>query len=309
MRAFAAVAVTAVAIGPSLPPAASTWPPYPKFASHSCWTRPAPGGAHGVLRAAPSYVTHPSRRTPQAIVRDVLARFGDRRFVRRIEIGPVPPITRQHTGWFGKARPPRDALWAYVADPVANARFGQSPPPATVQRTAIAEWEAELVFGALRDAFCANGGAPLVGWTESGGVRGVSDEGQALGQRFPTRGAAMFRARLHAVGQRFGFTVASLRLVRAPQLAPLVVVRTDRDRKKFVGDVPKIMELLDPRRVSAITFQGFYLQAQDAHGPFVSVDNVYRGEQMGGQWSALKCTYPYAISPPPPPPGQRPACP
>jgi hypothetical protein len=293
MRAFAAVAVTAVALGPSLPPAPSTWPRYPQFPASSCWTRPTPGGG-GVLRSAPSYLSHPARRSPQTVVRAVLAQLGDRRFVRRIELGPPPPITRQHTGWFGKAKPPPDALWAYVADPAANVRFGKSPPAAAVQRNGIAEWEGDLVFGALRDAFCANGGAPLVGWTESGGVRGVSDGGQALGQRFPTPSAAVFHSRLHAVALKFGFTVVSVRLLRAPQLVPLVVVRTDRAAKSFVPDVTKIMQLLDPRRGSAVTFQGFYFEALNAHGPFVSVDDVYRGEVMGGQWSSNPCLYPYA---------------
>jgi predicted lipid carrier protein YhbT len=292
MRGFVALAVAAAALGPSLPPAPSTWPQYPHFPAASCWARPSPGGG-SVLRSAPSYLAHPAHRAPQAIVRDLLARLGDRRFVERIELGPVPPITRQHTGWFGTAHPPRNALWAYVADPLADVRFGAKPPAAAVQRSGIAEWEGDLVVGALRDAFCANGGPPLAGWTMSGSIRGVSDAGQALGQRFPSPNAAAFRSRLDAVARRYGFSVVSVRLLRAPQLAPLVVVRTGRDAKSFVGDVRKIMQLLDPRRDSAVTFQGFYFEALNAHGPFVSVDDVYRGEVMGGQWSSNPCLYPY----------------
>lgn len=297
MRAFAAVVVTAIALGSSLPPAPSTWPPYPHFPRSSCWTRPAPGGG-GALRSAPSYLTHPEERSPNEIVRAVLARLGDRRFVQRIELGPVPPITHQHTGWFGATRPPRDALWAYVADPQADVRFGAKPRAAATQRAGIAEWEGDLAFGALRDAFCANGGRPLVGWTRSGAIRGISDSGQALEQRFPSPSAAVFRARLRAVARRHGFTVVSVRLLRAPQLAPLVVVRTGRSAKSFVADVPAIMQLLDPHRDSAVTFQGFYFEAVNAHGPFVSVDNGYRGEVMGGEWSSNPCLYPYPHSSP-----------
>lgn len=246
-----------------------------------------------MLRSAPSYVVRPRHVAPGAIVRRVLANLGDHRFVQRIELGPPPPITRQHNGWFGRARPPRNALWAYVADPEANDRFGAKPPAAAVLRNSIAEWEAELVFGALRDELCANGGPPLVGWTSSGTTRGVSDAGQALGQRFPSPSPAAFRERLRAVGERYGFRVVSLRLVRAAQLAPLVVVRTDRPAKSFVRDVPAIMQLLDPRNRNAITFEGFYFEAENAKGSFVSVFNVQRGEVMGGQWSANPCLYPY----------------
>ena len=294
MRAFAAVAVAAAALTPALPPAPSTWPPYPRFPASSCWTRSAPGG---MLRSAPSYRGAPAHLSPKTIVRRVLAQLGDRRFVQRVELGHVPPITQQHSGWFGTSQPPRDALWAYVAAPEASVRFGAKPNPAAVQRSSVAEWEAELVFGALRDAFCANGGPPLVGWTMSG-IRGVSDSSQALGQRFPAPSGHVFRVRLAAVAHRYGFTVVSVRLLRAPQLTPLVVVRTSRAAKSFVPDVAKIMELLDPRRGSAVTFEGFYFEALDAHGPFVSVDDVYRGEIMGGQWSSNPCLYPYAHSTP-----------
>jgi hypothetical protein len=57
------------------------------------------------------------------------------------------------------------------------------------------------------------------------------------------------------------------------------------------------MRLLDPSRpaahTTAITFEGFYLEAEDQLGPFVSVENVYRGEVMGGQWAATPRLYPY----------------
>jgi hypothetical protein len=64
-----------------------------------------------------------------------------------------------------------------------------------------------------------------------------------------------------------------------------------------VHDIPTIMKLLDPTSISAgqtaITFEGFFLEAADARGPFVRVDNVHRGETEGGQWSWNRCVYPY----------------
>jgi hypothetical protein len=212
-------------------------------------------------------------------------------------------VTLQHLkGWYAGARPPRNALWAYIAAPTANANLPANATAEQVGAQMVAEWEAELAEGALRDDFCAAGGRPLVGWSVSGTTRGVSDHGQALGQRFPNPAPGAFRRRLQTVGQRYGFHVVSLQLLRPRQLAPLLVVETNRDRKQFVRDVPTIMRLLDPirsaRQQTAITFEGFYLEARDSSGAFVRVDNAYRGEVMGGQWSWNRCVYPYAHSEP-----------
>jgi hypothetical protein len=104
------------------------------------------------------------------------------------------------------------------------------------------------------------------------------------------------------IGRRYGFAVRQLRLLRPRQLAPLLVVRTGRDRKAFVRDVAAIMKLLDPTSngpgKTALTFEGFFFEAEDAHGPFVRVDDHYRGETEGGQWSWNRCVYPYSHSEP-----------
>jgi hypothetical protein len=283
---------TSVRVPADLPPSAAAWPRYPDYGRESCWTRPFPGDGKP-LRAAPSApLPAASRVPPREIVRRLLARFGDRRYVRAVALGPPPPITLQHLrGYFAGARPPRNALWVYV---------GRRSPDAQTQM--VAEWEASLAVGALRDDFCAAGGAPLVGWTVGKGGIGLSDRAQALEQRFPNPTAAAFRRRVQLVGRRYGFEAVELRLLRPRQLAPLLVVRTDRDRKAFVQDVPAIMQLLDPVATggndAAITFEGFYFEARDSRGAFVRVENVHRGETEGGQWSWNPCVYPYAHSEP-----------
>jgi hypothetical protein len=165
-----------------------------------------------------------------------------------------------------------------------------------------AEWEVGIVEGALRDRFCAAGGRPLVGYSVSGIAGGVSDQSQALGQRFPSPGAAAFRQRLALAGRRYGFRVQSLRLLHALQLAPLGGVSTDRARPDFAKDIPEIVRLLDPIASgpagSAVTFEGFMFVATDADGAFVSVENVYRGQTMGGEWAWDRCWYPYPHSEP-----------
>ncbi len=240
---------------------------------------------------------------PAEIIRRLLERFGDRRYVRRIELGPPPPLTLQHLkGYYAGARPPADALWAYIAAPVANTELPPHPTTAQAGAQLTAGWEADLVAGALRDDFCAAGGRPLVGWSVSGTLRSVSDRGQALGQRFPNPTPRAFRRRVTAIGRRYGFRIVSLQLLRPQQIAPLLIVETNRDRKAFVHDVPAIMRLLDPIRSAgaqtAVTFEGFYLEARDSKGTFVRVENAYRGEVMGGQWSWNRCVYPYEHSEP-----------
>jgi hypothetical protein len=299
MRALGLSAVLAVtAIAPNLPPVKG-WPPYPHFPVRSCWARVTDPSQVGTVGGAPSYVTHTARRSPRAVVASVLAGLGDRRFVKRVEIGPVPRLVREHNGWF-KQKPPRDALWAWLDVPRERLQYAKPPAAAVVQANSIADWEAQLVWGALRDAFCANGGAPLVGWSVAGHPSGVSDALDPLGQRFPSPTRAAFGARARAVGRAFGFDVVSIRWLRARQPAPAVVVRTNRERKAFVGDVEKIVQLLDPRRSTgnrtATTFEDFYLEALDGRGPFTSVENVYRGEVMGGEWSWDPCVTPYPHS-------------
>src|SRR5438477_12508466 len=69
------------------PPPPDTWPAYPDFAAaHSCWTRPF---GNGVMRAAPSVLPRVGERgtPPREIVRRLLSRLGDRRYVERIKIG------------------------------------------------------------------------------------------------------------------------------------------------------------------------------------------------------------------------------
>jgi hypothetical protein len=266
----------------------------------SCWTRPFGGGAP--LRSAPSapVAARASGLAPQTIVKRLLARLGDRRYVKRVVLSP-PPITLEHLrGYFAGARPPKDALWAYVAAPAATQLLPVHASRAQTGRQMVAQWEASLVVGGLRDDFCAAGGAPLVGWTVGRGGIGLSDRTQALEERFPNPSPAAFRRRVELVGRRYGFTVVELRLLRARQLAPLLVVRTQRDRTTFVNDIARIMKLLDPTSrgpgPTAITFEGFFLEADDARGPFVRVENVYRGETEGGQWSWNRCVYPYAHS-------------
>ena len=158
----------------------------------------------------------------------------------------------------------------------------------------VGAWEGALVAGALRDALCANGGLPLVGWTiEGGSGGGFSDSYNPFEQRFPNPTPAAYRQRVALVGRRYGFAVVTLRLLDPLQLAPLLIVRTGRPRSQFVADTPAILAALNPTNGQAATFEGSYFEARDAHGPFERADNTRRGEVKGSQWSADPNDYPF----------------
>jgi hypothetical protein len=229
------------------------------------------------------------------VARRLLARLGDRRFIRSITLAPAPPATgaRLRTFYAG-AHPPRDALWATIVAP--DAKLSQGHPAATqLVRENAAYWEGMLVGGALRDDLCVAGGPPLVGWTVTGGQGGgFSESWEAFDQRFPNPSPVGFRKRVALVGRRYGFRLRSLRLLQPLQLAPLLVVKTSQDRTTFVKEVPKILSLLDPSTRSAATFEGFLFEAQDAHGPFVETSGGVRGQRWGGQWSWNPNVYPFS---------------
>jgi hypothetical protein len=286
MRLPAALAVAAALAACSIVVA----PASPATPRHSCWARTTGSTEPG----APSVMPRATHAPPAEIVRRLLARLGDDRFVRRIEIGAPPPITSQHLGYFGRPRPPQDAAWAYIAAPAAAADPGSDDP--MTSDWMLANWEVALVEGALRDEFCAAGGRPLVGWSVGGRVGGVSDAAYAFNQHFANPSAAEFRRRLAAAGRRYGFDVVSLRLLRPLQTAPLLVVETGRDRKEFVADVGRIVAELGRARAggeSARGFEAFFFEARDSEGPFVRVHNVHRARVQGSQWSWDACALPY----------------
>jgi hypothetical protein len=211
-----------------------------------------------------------------------VARLGDHRFVRGIRLERPTRFQRSDVG---RRQPPRGSLVAHVIS--SNA----------VDSTGLADWETSLAVGALRDDLCAAGGAALVAWT-SKSDGGAFDESAALNQRFPNPSPRVFRERVRQVGERYGFHVVSVQLLHPRELAPIVVVQTDRDRKEFVRYVPTIMGLLNPqsraRGQIPTTFEGFFFEARDDRGPFVRVYNTLRGATMGGQWSAAgDDVYPY----------------
>ena len=288
-----------VTIAADKPPSPATWPAYPHFSQHSCWTRPFLGGEVGrVERVAPSYA--PARRAhpiaPATVAKRILSRLGDNRYVHSITFKPAPPAvgSRIHVLYAG-GHPPTDALTATVVSSDSRPPSDHATPAQTLVYS-IASWESGIVGGALRDDMCAAGGAPLVSWTSAEGG-GFSESGSALEQRFPNPPAAAFRKRVALVGRRYGFQVASLRLLRPEQIAPLLIVRTSRNPKAFIHDIPTIMDLLNPttttKHESAQTFEAFFFAAEDAHGPFVDTEGISRGESEGGEWVWNHCDYPY----------------
>jgi hypothetical protein len=286
-----------VVISAERPPSPQSWPKYPSFPRHSCWARPTTSPS--ITQVAPSFpVDTRHRRAPREIVHRFLDRFGDRSFIRGIEIGKPPPHRLTRHIFPGK-RPPKDAVWAYVDAPAASPQPIAHPTPEETRAYQLARWETELAGGALRDDFCRAGGPTLAGWTLSRTTidGGASDQTFALNQTFPNLAPSRFRARAALAGKRYGFSVESIRFLRPRQLAPIVTVRTSRDRKAFIKDVAAIVNLLNPTSASrhqyGVTFEGIFFEARDDEDLFVRVDQSYRGAMAGGQWSADPDAFPY----------------
>ena len=250
--------------------ARTTWPPYPSFPRKSCATRSTGGG---MVRVAPSYFVR-RHGTPHQIAHRILARLGDDRYVHAVSYGQPP-------GAIG------NRLWALLQTPAPADSHGD---PEQIVTTSLAEWEAYLVGGALRDEICAAGGQPLVGWSVPGGdASAYSDDYQPFGQRFQNPTPQLFRARVALAGRRFGFRVSALRLLNPLQLAPLLVVEIDTDRKTFAANVPRIEDLLDPTGA----FEGFFFEARDHKGPFLVTSQTLRGQERGSQWAWNQTASPF----------------
>jgi hypothetical protein len=264
-----------VRVPPIAVAARTTWPPYPSFPRTSCATRSTGGGME---RVAPSYLV-PGHGSPPQIANRVLSHLGDDRYAKAISYGTPP----------GQLRVRGKGLWGLFQVPAA--REATNDDPEQIVTRSLAEWEAYLVGGALRDEICAAGGRSLIGWSVPGSdASAYSDDYQPFGQRFQNPTPQLFRARVALAGRRFGFRVNSLRLLKPLQLAPLLVVETDIDRKTFAADVPGIEALLDPTGV----FEGFFFEARDHKGPFLVTTQTLRGQQRGSQWAWDTTALPFA---------------
>ena len=272
-------------------------PTYPRTLPHSCWGRSWSTGSPKVWSVAPSvFPPAPARPTaPGALVRRLLARLGDDRFVVGVKLGPPPAF---QPGSFGITPPPADALWAtLVRTPIRTATA--APSPDEIVGRALADWEAGLVVGALRDDLCAAGGRPLVGASGRSG-NDFSSSGFAYNQRFANPSPGAFGQLVADAGRRYGFTVVSLSLLRPLQTAPVLFVETGRDRTAFMHDLPAIENMLDPgldqplqsplARKTPLAFEGLFFEVRDAQGPFLAVWNARRGAAWGDQWSWLTAT-------------------
>jgi hypothetical protein len=257
----------------------------------ACWARSTPGGGRALQLTTSSFSPSAHKRSPQALVDRVLSRLGDRRYIRSAGVGPVPPVTRMHNGYFGRSRPPKSALWLYMSAPDAAQRpaAGRPPTASKVATIAQARWETNLVAGAVRDELCLHGTRPLAGWTLANqGISGVSDESYAFAQRFPNPSSSWLLNQLHQVGSRWGFSVVSVRYLHPLQEAPIVILRTDRP-PVFAGNNRVILNALHiaPGVQPGWPYEGYYIEVQDRRRtPFLIWSTVLRGTDTGSFYCA-----------------------
>ena len=122
---------------------------------------------------------------------------------------------------------------------------------------------------------------------------------KAPSARFHNLPRAVFTARLRSLQRRYDFRVLAARTLHPVQEAPLVVVQTSNPQA-FSRAVPAIQRLLDPKQRTSDdrtgwAYEGFYLEAHDAHGtPFLAIFNYWRGPDAGGgQWASRESLFPF----------------
>lgn len=223
-----------------------------------------PGATGHVMRAAPTVPFAIPHHTPQQLLRTIVARLGDRSLIRaRIEHDGNPP------------------LLAF-----------DSPQARGARRVRLA-WEQTLVAGALRDMLCAAHAPLLWGWSGVDGERGTPDATYPYLQRFPTVPEGSFRRRLADAADRWHFRVLDARYLHPLQGAPMVVVRTS-EPLRLAHAAGRIRAFLDGP-ASALRFEGFYFEAEDAHGrPAFALANAFRGTYQGSQWARSERLFPFA---------------
>ena len=158
----------------------------------------------------------------------------------------------------------------------------------------LASWQVALAENALRTALCEAGGSPLVGFTLGGHERSAAGSFANLFERYPELPDGVLERRLATAADRYGFRVVSLDLVHAGQTAPKVVVETDRDRMDFAGDVPRIWQLFEVSPSSGgrkPAYEGWFLEARDAGGPFLAAWADFRNSESG-HWAWAPCALP-----------------
>jgi hypothetical protein len=117
--------------------------------------------------------------------------------------------------------------------------------------------------------------------------------------RFASPSRAVLMRRLHVAAGRYDFEIASVRMLRPLQLAPVIVIRSDRKRA-IARATPKIIELFDPHHPtqanpSGYAYEGYFLVAEAGTGlPYLATFNHWRAPHVGGgQWAAAEDLYPF----------------
>jgi hypothetical protein len=110
----------------------------------------------------------------------------------------------------------------------------------------------------------------------------------APAKRFPNPSIATLRARLQRLSRQYHFSIASLRIVRPMQDAPLVIVQSGH-KPALSAATRLILRVLDPKQRTnddrtGWHYEGFFFEAEDPNGiPFLATFNWWRGPVVGGR--------------------------
>jgi hypothetical protein len=151
-----------------------------------------------------------------------------------------------------------------------------------------AAWTADLVQGAIADAFARNGLTPVTGSR----ITGVLSDGStvdlgggmgdvAAGQSFSDDNVATIEQRIKSALASSALQPVSIDVLHAAQPAPAVVVETDNPAAAAAAANSTINELFG---LNPPLYEGYYFEIDDAQGSPVLVQSASFRTGSGRQW-------------------------
>jgi hypothetical protein len=117
--------------------------------------------------------------------------------------------------------------------------------------------------------------------------------------RFPSPSRAVLVARLGTASRLYGFHIVSVQMLHPLQLAPVIVIRSDREQA-IAWATRKIVTMFNPYHPTSAdpagaAYEGYFFVAEDSRGvPYLAAWNQSRAPHVGGgEWAASENLYPF----------------
>ena len=152
------------------------------------------------------------------------------------------------------------------------------------------QWVDSVVSGDIAEVFVDRRLPALSTWIGDDGSGGPIDI--VAGQRFSTTSDAHIFQRIHSIVTRAGLTLVSVRVIRAGEPAPAVIVKSSHPVQALKGSHAVINRLFGARTP---VYEGDFYEIENAHGQPVLATSVSFRTGLGSQWVSprYEAEYPF----------------